>query len=370
MPITASNAVVAEAVSWLWPGRIPLGKLVLLDGDPDLGKSLLSLDLCARLSTGRPLPDGQAGPGPASALVLSAEDSVADTILPRLLRLGADTARVFVWQRQHDDEDWPWRFPAHIDRLDDALTRSDARLAVIDPIMAFLDESILCASYQSVRRVLAPLLRLAEKHRCAMLMQRHLNKYGGGRALYRGLGSIAFVAACRFAMLVGRDPQAPDRSVLAQVRNSLGGPQPSLAYRLTAPDGGQPLVQWLGTSPASADELLAGGLRKQEWPRDQAAAILEQFLAAGPRTSQEVYQAAERAGLSERTLRRARHGLGIRSQYVSQDGRPVSYWALPHQEIPSNRTGCPEFDRMMAELERLCPPTLPLDAEARDENFQ
>jgi hypothetical protein len=235
--------------------------------------------------------------------------------------------------------------------------------------MAFLDESVLCASDQSVRRALAPLMHLAEKHRCALLMQRHLNKQGGGRALYRGMGSIAFVAACRFAMLVGRDPQEPGRCVLAQVRNSLAGPQPSLAYRLSAPDGGLPAVEWLGTSPVSADELLGGAPRQEDGPRDRATAFLQQFLAAGPRTSREVWEAAQQAGLSERTLRRARRGLGIRRRYRSQEGRPVSYWALPGQEVPGSRSGCPELDRMIAELEEQYPPPTPLDEEDLDEEF-
>jgi AAA domain len=209
MPISAANQIVSQAVSWLWPERIPLGKLVLMDGDPDLGKSLLALDLCARLSTGRPFPDGQAAPGPANSLVLSAEDTAADTIVPRLERLGADMQRVFIWQREDDKEEWPWRFPGQADRLDDALSRTDARLAVIDPLMAFLDDSVLCASDQSVRRALAPLMRLAEKHQCALLMHRHLNKQGGGRALYRGLGSIAFVAD---SGVVGRQPHFGGRA--------------------------------------------------------------------------------------------------------------------------------------------------------------
>src|SRR5207245_5256733 len=106
MPITAANQVVARPVSWLWQDRIPLGKLVLLEGDPDLGKSLIALDLCARLSTGRPFADGQGGGEPANALVLSGEDAAADTIVPRLRRLGADLQRVFVWQRHEEPEDW------------------------------------------------------------------------------------------------------------------------------------------------------------------------------------------------------------------------------------------------------------------------
>jgi hypothetical protein len=156
--------------------------------------------------------------------------------------------------------------------------------------------------------------------------------------------------------------------VLAQVRNSLAGPQPSLAYRISA-DGGLPTVEWLGTSPASADELLGGGTRKEDNPRDRAAAFLEQFLAAGPRTSREVWEAAQQAGLSDRTVRRARRGLGICRQYVFQDGRPVSYWALPGQEVPGSRTGSPELDHWVAELEKEYAPPTPLDEEDPDEDL-
>ena len=365
MPLTPANQVVARPVSWLWPECLPQGKLLILDGDPDLGKSLLALDLCARLSTGRPFPDGRPGPGPANAVVLSAEDNAADTIMPRLVQLGADTKRVVVWQRERDDEDWPWRFPSQIDRLDDALRQADARLAVIDPVMAFLDDRVLSASDQSVRRALAPLIHLAEKHRCSLLMHRHLNKQVGGRALYRGLGSIAFVAACRVALLVGRDPLAPDRCVLAQVRNSLAPLQPSLAYQVTAAEGGVPVVEWLGPSPVTADELLAGA-RRDHGARDWATAFLEQFLAAGPRTADDIWQAAQKTGLSARTLQRAKKGLGIRCRRVHRDGRPVSYWLLRGQVLPAGASEDPEIDRLLAELERQFPPRTPLEEEDPD----
>ena len=363
MPITAAGQVVAIPVPFLWPGHLPLGKPAILDGDPDLGKSLIALDLCARLSTGRPFPDGSAGLGPANSLVLSAEDDAADTIVPRLQRLGADMQRVFVWQRTHDHEDWPWRFPAHADRLDDALRQTDARLAVIDPVMAFLDNSVLSSSDQSVRRGLAPLIRLAERHRCTLLMHRHLNKTGGNRAVYRGLGSIAFVAACRFAMLVARDPQTPGRCVLAQVRNSLAAPQPSLAYHIISADGAVPTVDWLGTSPLSADALLTRATPGVQGPRDKAADFLAQFLAAGPRTSRDIWQAAQKAGLSARTIERAKKGLGIRSRRVTTDGKTVSYWLLDGQELPEGLSDTPDLDRWLAEMDKQYPPPTPLDEE-------
>src|SRR5262245_45815399 len=61
----------SRQVHWLWPNRLPLGKLAILDGDPGLGKSLIALDLCARLSTGREFPDGSPGPTAAASIILN-----------------------------------------------------------------------------------------------------------------------------------------------------------------------------------------------------------------------------------------------------------------------------------------------------------
>ncbi|MDQ5827339.1 MAG: DUF3854 domain-containing protein, partial [Chloroflexota bacterium] len=50
--------VEAETVEWLWERRIPLAKITVLDGDPDNGKSVLTTDLAARVTTGRAMPYG------------------------------------------------------------------------------------------------------------------------------------------------------------------------------------------------------------------------------------------------------------------------------------------------------------------------
>jgi hypothetical protein len=44
-------------VQWLWPGRIALGKVTLLAGDPGLGKSMVTLDIAARVSRGANWPE-------------------------------------------------------------------------------------------------------------------------------------------------------------------------------------------------------------------------------------------------------------------------------------------------------------------------
>ena len=88
--VTRMADVTAQPVRWLWPSRIPLGMLTILDGDPGLGKSTVLLDLASRLSRGDLMPDDSSGPGIMGTVILSAEDDVARVIRPRLEAAGAD----------------------------------------------------------------------------------------------------------------------------------------------------------------------------------------------------------------------------------------------------------------------------------------
>src|SRR5262245_19863279 len=95
---TRLSDVEAKEVSWLWPNYIPCGKLTLLIGDPGVGKSFVSLDLAARVTSGGPWPDGAPGVPPADVVILQAEDDPADTLRPRFDALGGDPARVTLIQ--------------------------------------------------------------------------------------------------------------------------------------------------------------------------------------------------------------------------------------------------------------------------------
>src|SRR5438132_10782802 len=104
MPFQRLSEITPSSVSWLVPFWLPRGKLVILDGNPGMGKSLITLDLCARITTGRPFfPDGPAVE-PANVVVLNAEDSGADIVLPRLKALGADLDRVYFFNLGEDGD--------------------------------------------------------------------------------------------------------------------------------------------------------------------------------------------------------------------------------------------------------------------------
>jgi hypothetical protein len=361
------SQLALRSVDWLWPGRLPLGKLVIFEGDPGLGKSVIALDLCARLSTARPLPDNSQGPGIVSSVVLSNEDNAEDTIHPRLRHFGADRDRVFVLDAEGLDDGDPVRFPSEAGTLEEAVARTAARLVVIDPITAFLDPSVNVNSEASVRRALAPLKRLAEKYGCTVLLIRHLNKRGGSRAVYRGANSIAFVAVCRSGWLFAPDPREPAHSVMAQVKNNLGPPQPSLAYAVARQEGALPTLTWLGPCDLTADQLLARAAhpRRLPTPRERACDFLAGVLEGGPRTSREIWELAQGQGLSERTLQRARQELGARPVRVWVEGKLLSYWLLPGQQLPSSalppEAAPPDLEPWLAPLREQFPPLTPLD---------
>src|SRR5262245_39680692 len=89
-----ASEIEMRPVEWLWRGRVAIGKHTCLAGEPGTGKSQLAIDFTARVTTGALLPclEGVAPQG--SVVILSAEDSDNDTIVPRLHAAGANLDRV------------------------------------------------------------------------------------------------------------------------------------------------------------------------------------------------------------------------------------------------------------------------------------
>ena len=84
------DEIEPEETAWLWRPYYPLGEMTLIQGNPGVGKSQLSLDLAMRVATGLPMPQHADSRQPANVLLLPGEDHVAKTIRPRLDALGLD----------------------------------------------------------------------------------------------------------------------------------------------------------------------------------------------------------------------------------------------------------------------------------------
>lgn len=316
-----------ERVVWLWDGRIPLGKLTILDGDPGLGKSTLSLDLAAHVSRGIPLPCSTEPSRAAGVVLLSAEDDLADTIRPRLDAAGADVTRVVALRTVPGDDDRPPSIPEDLHLLRQAIERVGARLVVIDPLMAFLDASVDGHKDQSVRRALHRLAALAEDTRAAVVVIRHLNKAVGGNPLYRGGGSIGIIGAARAGLLVGRDPDDETRRVLASTKCNLAAEPGSLSFHMDQYEGACRVV-WDGASACGAALLLTENDGDQT-ALDEAKEVVSDILAAGPVASAVLRRRAMGEGVSERTLRRARAALGCVKRKAGMTGGWT--WEMPEE---------------------------------------
>jgi RecA-family ATPase len=172
--------VTRELLEWLWPGRIPLGKLTLLAGDPGLGKSFVTLDMAARVSRGDAWPDMPLlKQTPGNVILLNAEDDLADTIAPRLDKAHADDARILALEGV-ETQGRRRQFSLEIDvpRLEEVLVENtETRLVVIDPLAAYCG-AVDSHKNSDVRGLLAPLAELAGQHRVAIVSVTHLSKSG------------------------------------------------------------------------------------------------------------------------------------------------------------------------------------------------
>ncbi|MDE2320357.1 MAG: bifunctional DNA primase/polymerase, partial [candidate division NC10 bacterium] len=255
--------VQPEPVTWLWPRRIPLGKLTVLDGDPGLGKSTLAFDVAARVSNGSAMPDGSPSL-PGGAVILTLEDGLADTVVPRLKVAGADLEKIVALQGVKG-VDGKLRVPTVEDltALTCACKQVEAKLVIIDPLMGYLPSQRNSWRDQDVRQALAPLTKMAEDLGVAVLVIRHLNKSGGSQSIYRGGGSIGIVGAARMALLVAKDPENEERRILAGIKTNLSRMPESLAFRVEAIDDTARIV-WDGASSHTADALLAAPVSQEE----------------------------------------------------------------------------------------------------------
>lgn len=325
-PVVVTLAdVQPETVSYLWPNRIARRKLNLIVGDPGLGKSQLTLDVAARVSRGAAWPEGSRAPL-GDVILLSAEDGLADTIRPRLDVLGADVTRVHALRaiRNTKGDERGFCLASDVAQLERVIEQTGAVLVIIDPISAYLGAT---DSYKDgeVRGVLAPLAALAERAGPAFLGVMHLGKGAQRPALYRALGSVAFVAAARIVLAVAPHPDDDTRRVLAPVKANICAPSAVLSFTL-----GAGRLEW-DAAPVSGldiDALLSTGTDRHE--RRAADDWLREVLADGPVAVREIRQAATSAGLTWHTVERAKDRLRIAPYKLGYGAEGRWFWRWPN----------------------------------------
>ena len=318
------STVEARDVDWLWNPFLPLGMLSMISGDPGSGKSYIAQNIAAEGSRGR-LRDGRIV-APFSTLYLTVENPEHEVMRPRFDLLGGDPSKFYLLKGTSlmvDEEQTKGSVTlADVHILGMAIRETGARLVVIDPLQSFLGSGIDLHRSNETRPVLDGLGKLAEEHGCSILILRHLAKTGGGKAIHRGLGSIDLTGAVRSEMLAGGLPDDPESRALCHIKSNVGALGRALGYAID----GEGRFSWTGESTITAFDLLAspeGPDRKLT----EATQWLNEKLKDGSVEQREIREQAEAAGISYRTLQRAKIALKICSRKATFGGGWL--WWLP-----------------------------------------
>jgi hypothetical protein len=168
---------------------------------------------------------------------------------------------------------------------------------------------------------------------------RHLNKSGGGHAIYRGGGSIGIIGAARAAFLVARDPddETGVRRIFAVTKSNLAAEPPALAYRLADdPSNGCARIEWEDEpTHHRAGDLLVGPLDEEDrTDRDAAVEWLIEYLTdkGGAAPAIDAVRAARSAGYSKTTLHRARKKAHVDTSKDGMDGGWI--WTIDPETVP------------------------------------
>ena len=319
--------VQCESVQWLWPGKIPMGKLTLFSGDPGLGKSYVTMDIAARISVGCPFPDCQdTSNAKGSVLIYNAEDDIADTIKPRLMAAGADCENIHAFDMLGTSkgifylDKQLYKMARAIDSVD------NCKLVIIDPISSFVSSDIDSHKSTEVRIVLSELSALAHDKNVAILVVAHLNKNTQGSAVHRTAGSMAYVAAARSVWGITKDPEDRTRRLFLPIKCNLAADTHGIAYCLRS-SSSVAVVSWEAEPvDGSIDDFMKGrSSAEDDSALESAKAFLEIVLGSGPMLADDVLSQSRKEGHSEKTIRRAKEALEVVSDRLGNRWT----WQLP-----------------------------------------
>jgi len=324
--------VERKEVRWFWQHKIPRAKLSLIVGDPGTGKSWFTMFLASRVTTGDPLPHSNWKTEQGRVIILSAEDDIDDTIVPRLEDCGGN--KDFAHVIQGTKKGRMFSLVEDLDRLKDLLrAKGDVRLVIIDPISAYFGAGGKINSHKDtdVRGILSPVVKLAKEQDVTIIGVMHLNKSQDLGPMYRVSGSMAFVAQARAVWLMTQEErEGEDKSLhyFTPIKVNLSRVPCGLVWKI---DDETKNLEFLEPTfqPPSIKEQLGPRLPERPSKLDEAMRWLKDLLKDGTAIEQaEIGRRAAEEGIARTTLDRAKLALGVESRKGSGGNAPWT-WVLP-----------------------------------------
>jgi putative DNA primase/helicase len=323
-----ADTLEMEIIEWLWLHWLALGKFHLIAGAPEAGKTTITLALAATISSGNYWPDGTRARA-GNVLIWTSEDSLADTIKPRLVRMGADLSRIkfIIAQRETNGKTRPFSPATDMPSLIEAAKtiNGGVQLLIIDPIVAAINSKTNSHNNAETRNSLQPVRDFAETTNCAVIGISHFTKGTGGKdPIERVTGSLAFGALPRivFAAAITDETAESDMPrIFVRAKSNIGPRGGGFGYDIDAaplmerPDIIATRIIWMGPLEGTAKDLLdAAGPQQENTKKENAEIFLLAALPKGERRLQsEIETEAKANGISTATLRRAKAAAKVKS---------------------------------------------------------
>lgn len=351
--VTEADSVELDNVTWIWKNKIPVGTATWCLGQPNNGKSLMTIEIVACVTTGRDFPDGSKNETPPSrVLMYCGEDSPGKVVLPRLKAAGADTSKVSFFDRKSfrtfagDNE--PERRPLDLTQdLDELIEFSKAhpeyRMIVADPITGIFGSKNINKN-EEANPVLEHLIDFCEGSGMAFLGVLHVPKRTTNSAIEKIAGGSAVGGSAKSAFMLSRDPDSDEihDHVLTMVKWNYASSAEGIRYKTvsaTVDWKGRKIetakIEWGEVVGTVADDVLVAQNGKKEArdrQQDKCDAFLQTYLTSGPQKSKDVYDAAKGQGFGSSTVKRS--VANIKAHHVDGRKHGKQGWYMSMTENP------------------------------------
>jgi hypothetical protein len=340
--VQKASEIKPETIEWLWDGRIAIGKLTLFLGIPGIGKGLATMDVASRVSMGKPFPEAPNNNPPSDVLIFSSEDAAGDTLVPRLIAVGADLTRISIVETTTTpDGVKQFSLDTDLPALRAALADNPKlKLIIIDPLLNHLGK-LNGNKEQDVRSALTPLGELAKEFKVAILVVTHPNKRSDVDAIASAGGALAVVGCMRTAWRFMESKDEEGLRYMAPLKSNLANSGMSIAYetvgetiQIDGKDVEIGRIKWGSESSITLDDLMPGDKPSKTKKYDKCVTWMVSALEAGPVLQSKMEADYKAMGFGEGTVKKVKSDLKVKSTKTA--GPWV--WALPNgnQEGDSN----------------------------------
>ncbi len=341
LTIISLGGMTPRQTEWLWDERLPLGALSLTAGAAGIGKSQFAAWLTAQVTNGT-LPGDLIGTK-SNVLYVYIEDSLEQTLLPRMMAAGADLDRVAILRATGDlDHNFMPNIEQDLDKIEALITRHDIALVVFDPLVSAMQADRNKAT--EVRKVLQKVSAMSERTGVAVHGLMHLRKQSADNMLTMigGSGDFGAIARAVLGFAASEDPDDP-HTVVSQLKNNLGRTNlDSLRFTIESAEVGEGMSKistsrlvWEGVSEWSANDVMSHkDTAEARTKTDQAIEWLSELLQDGPREKSEILAIDKadngRDAFGDVMLKRAAKKMGLVQKRMGYG--KGSEWSLPVSE--------------------------------------